>query len=97
MKIIEFLKKHKDKVYHFLGCGIGVFAISRFIHMDYAVFGTLLFGIGIEVGDLKSYGLKELQSKDKTRIRTYLANTIGDLIADVFGILAVALVMGIIR
>ena len=23
MKIIDFLKKHKDKVYHFLGCAIG--------------------------------------------------------------------------
>ena len=22
--MIDFLKKHKDKVFHFLGCGIGV-------------------------------------------------------------------------
>lgn len=64
--------------------------------MDYAVFGTLLFAIGVEVGDLKVYGIKELKSKDKTRIQAYLKNTIGDLIADVFGILMVALIMGII-
>jgi len=86
MKIIDFLKKHKDKIYHFLGCGIGVFIISRFMHMDYAVFGTLMFAIGVEVGDLKVYGIKELKSKDKTRIQAYLKNTIGDLIADSIGI-----------
>ena len=77
---------HKDKILHFLGCAIGVFIISRFLHMDYAVFGTLMFAIGIEVGDLKVYGLKELKSKDKTRIQAYLKNTIGDLIADSIGI-----------
>jgi CDP-diglyceride synthetase len=87
MKIIDFLKKYKDKIYHFLGCGLGAFVISRFMHMDYAVFGTLLFAIGVEVGDLKNYGIKELKSKDKTRIQAYLKNTIGDLIADVVGIL----------
>jgi hypothetical protein len=47
----------------------------------------LLFAIGVEVGDLKNYGIKELKSKDKTRIQAYLKNTIGDLIADVVGIL----------
>ena len=95
MKIIDFLKKHKDKVYHFLGCAIGVFVISRFMHMDYTVFGTLMFAVGIEVGDLKNYGIKELKSKDKTRIQAYLKNTIGDLIADVFGILAALLLWGV--
>ena len=95
-KLATFIKKNKDKVYHFLGCAIGVFVISRFMHMDYAVFGTLLFAIGVEVGDLKVYGLKELKSKDKTRIQAYLKNTIGDLIADVFGILVVALIVGIV-
>ena len=90
------MKIPKDKILHFLGCGIGVFIISRFMHMDYAVFGTLMFAIGVEVGDLKNYGIKELKSKDKTRIQAYLKNMIGDLIADVFGILMVALIMGII-
>jgi CDP-diglyceride synthetase len=90
------IKKHKDKVLHFLGCAIGVFIISRFMHMDYAVFGVLMFAIGVEIGDLKNYGIKELKSKDKTRIQKYLVNTIWDLIADVFGILMVALIMGII-
>jgi len=91
MKIIDLLKTHKDKVLHFLGCGIGVFVISRFMHMDYAVFGTLMFAIGVEIGDLKVYGIKELKSKDKTRIQMYLKNTIGDLIADGIGV-----IMGII-
>ena len=91
MKIIDFLKKYKDKILHFLGCGIGVFIISRFMHMDFAVFGVLMFAIGVEVGDLKVYGIKELKSKDKTRIQAYMKNTIGDLIADGIGI-----IMGII-
>ena len=88
------MKIPKDKILHFLGCGIGVFIISRFMHMDYAVFGTLMFAIGVEIGDLKVYGIKELKSKDKTRIQTYLKNTIGDLIADVFGILMVVFMIG---
>ena len=87
MKIIDFLKKYKDKIYHFLGCGLGAFVISRFMHMDYAVFGVLMLAIGVEIGDLKVYGIKELKSKDKTRIQMYLKNTIGDLIADGIGII----------
>lgn len=86
-KIIGVLKKNEDKILHFLGCSIGVFIISRFMHMDYAVFGVLMFAVGIEVGDLKVYGIKELKSKDKTRIQAYLKNTIGDLVADLAGIL----------
>ncbi|MGI6176774.1 MAG: hypothetical protein ACOYJC_11615 [Christensenellales bacterium] len=96
MKIIDFLKKYKDKILHFLGCGIGVFIISRFMHMDYAVFGTLTFAIGVEIGDLKVYGMKELKSKDKTRIQAYIKNTIGDLIADIFGIFLGALIIALI-
>ena len=92
MKIIDFLKKHKDKILHFLGCAIGVFVISRFMHMDYAVFGVLMFAIGVEIGDLKVYGIKELKSKDKTRIQAYLKNTIGDLIADSIGIALVFMI-----
>ena len=96
MKIIDCLKKYKDKILHFLGCAIGVFVISRFMHMDYAVFGTLMFAVGIEVGDLKNYCIKELKSKDKTRIQAYLKNTIGDLIADGIGIImGVILVLGV--
>ena len=96
MKIIDFLKKYKDKILHFLGCGIGVFIISRFMHMDYAVFGVLMFAIGVEIGDLKNYGIKELKSKDKTRIQAYLKNTVGDLIADGIGIImGVILVLGV--
>ena len=94
--MINLLKTHKDKVLHFLGCGIGVFIISRFLHMDYAVFGTLMFAIGVEIGDLKNYGIKELKSKDKTRIQAYLKNTIGDLIADGIGIIVgIILVLGV--
>jgi hypothetical protein len=81
------MKIPKDKILHFLGCAIGVFVISRFMHMDYAVFGVLMFAIGVEIGDLKVYGIKELKSKDKTRIQMYLKNTIGDLIADGIGII----------
>ena len=36
-KIIEVIKQNKDKILHFLGCAIGVFVISRFLHMDYRV------------------------------------------------------------
>ena len=81
------MKIPKDKILHFLGCAIGVFIISRFMHMDYAVFGTAMFAIGIEVGDLKNYGMKELKSKDKARMQRYLKNTFGDLVADLTGIL----------
>ena len=91
------LLKHKDKILHFLGCGLGVFIISRFMHMDYAVFGALMFAVGIEVGDLKNYGIKELKSKDKTRIKAYLKNTIGDLVADVAGIVAAMLLCGLAK
>jgi hypothetical protein len=56
----------------------------------------LLFAIGVEVGDLKNYGIKELKSKDKTRIQAYLKNTIGDLIADIFGIFLGALIIALI-
>ena len=95
-KLATFIKKNKDKVYHFLGCGIGVFIISRFMHMDYAVFGTLMFAIGVEIGDLKNYGIKELKSKDKTRIQAYLKNTVSDLIADGIGIImGIILVLGV--
>ena len=95
-KLATFIKKNKDKVLHFLGCGIGVFIISRFMHMDYAVFGTLMFAIGVEIGDLKNYGIKELKSKDKTRIQAYLKNTVSDLIADGIGIImGIILVLGV--
>lgn len=90
------MKIQKDKILHFLGCAIGVFIISRFMHMDYAVFGVLMFAIGVEIGDLKNYGIKELKSKDKTRIQAYVVNTIGDLMADIFGILVMALIMGVL-
>lgn len=86
MKIIEFLKKHKDKVYHFLGCGIGAI-----ISVPFALGGAVY----IEIKDFFTYGLTELKSKDKTRIRSYLKNTIGDLIADAWGILVVALILSI--
>jgi len=95
-KLATFIKKNKDKVLHFLGCGIGVFIISRFMHMDYAVFGTLLFAIGVEVGDLKNYGIKELKSKDKEKIKAYVVNTVSDLIADIFGIFLGALIIALI-
>jgi len=95
MKIIDFLKKYKDKILHFLGCGIGVFIISRFMHMDYAVFGTLTFAIGVEIGDLKNYGWAIIKSKDKEKIKAYVVNTVSDLIADVFGILIVALIVSL--
>ena len=90
------MKIPKDKILHFLGCGIGVFIISRFMHMDYAVFGTLLFAIGVEVGDLKNYGWAIIKSKDKEKIKAYVVNTVSDLIADIFGIFLGALIIALI-
>ena len=96
MKTIDFLKRHKDKIYHFLGCAIGVFIIIRFMHMDYTVFGTLMFAIGIEVGDLKNYGWAIIKSKDKEKIKAYVVNTVSDLIADGIGIImGIILVLGV--
>ena len=92
----SLLKTHKDKVLHFLGCGIGVFIISRFMHMDYAVFGTLTFAIGVEIGDLKNYGWAIIKSKDKEKIKAYVVNTVSDLIADIFGIFLGALIIALI-
>ena len=88
------IKRHKDKILHFVGCGIGVFLISRFMHMDYAVFGTLMFAIGVEVGDLKNYGWAIIKSKDKEKIKAYVVNTVSDLIVGIFGILVTALMIG---
>ena len=90
------MKIPKDKILHFVGCGLGVFIISRFIHMDYAVFGTLMFAIGVEVGDLKNYGWAIIKSKDKEKIKAYVVNTVSDLIADGIGIImGVILVLGV--
>jgi hypothetical protein len=90
------MKIPKDKILHFLGCGIGVFIISRFVHMDYAVFGTLMLAIGVEVGDLKNYGWAIIKSKDKEKIKAYVVNTVSDLIADIFGIFLGALIIALI-
>lgn len=86
-KLATFIKKNKDKVYHFLGCGLGAL-----ISVPFALGGAVY----IEVKDFFTYGLKELKSKDKTRIQTYLKNAIGDLIADVFGIFLGALIIALI-
>ena len=95
-KLATFIKKNKDKVYHFLGCAIGVFIISRLMHMDYAVFGTLMFAIGVEIGDLKNYGWAIIKSKDKEKIKAYVVNTVSDLIADGIGIImGIILVLGV--
>lgn len=77
-KIIGVIKKNEDKILHFLGCGLGAF-----ISVPFALGGAVY----IEVKDFFTYGLKELKSKDKTRIQVYLKNTIGDLVADLAGIL----------
>jgi len=90
------MKIPKDKILHFVGCAIGVFVISRFMHMDYAVFGTLLFAIGVEIGDLKNYGWAIIKSKDKEKIKAYVVNTVSDLIADIFGIFLGALIIALI-
>ena len=84
------------KLIHFLGCGIGVFIISRLMHMDYAVFGTLMFAIGVEIGDLKNYGWAIIKSKDKEKIKAYVVNTVSDLIVGVFGILVMALMINLL-
>jgi hypothetical protein len=96
MKIIDFLKKYKDKILHFLGCGLGAFVISRFMHMNYAVFGTLMLAIGVEIGDLKNYGWAIIKSKDKEKIKAYVVNTVSDLIAGIFGIFLGALIIALI-
>lgn len=94
--MINLLKTHKDKVLHFLGCAIGVFIISRFMHMGYAVFGTAMFAIGVEIGDLKNYGWEIIKSKDKEKIKAYVVNTVSDLIADGIGIImGIILVLGV--
>ena len=85
------MKIPKDKILHFVGCAIGAFVISRFMLMDYAVFGVLMFAIGVEIGDLKNYGWAIIKSKDKEKIKAYVVNTVSDLIADGIGI-----IMGII-
>jgi len=89
------MKIPKDKILHFVGCAIGVFIISRFMHMDYAVFGTLMFAIGVEIGDLKNYGWAIIKSKDKEKIKAYVVNTVSDLIVGIFGILAALLLWGV--
>ena len=89
------MKIPKDKILHFVGCAIGVFVISRFLHMDYAVFGTLMFAIGVEIGDLKNYGWAIIKSKDKEKIKAYIVNTVSDLIVGVFGILTALLLWGV--
>ena len=72
------MKIPKDKLLHFAGCLIGALVSIPF------VLGGALY---VEAKDFYTYGLTELKSKDSTRIRSYIKNTIGDLIADVIGIL----------
>ena len=89
------MKIPKDKILHFLGCAIGVFIIS--LCMDYAVFGVLMFAIGVEIGDLKNYGWAIIKSKDKEKIKAYVVNTVSDLIVGIFGILVTALMMEVLN
>ena len=64
--------------------------------MDYTVFGTLMFAIGVEIGDLKNYGWAIIKSKDKEKIKAYVVNTVSDLIVGVFGILVMALMINLL-
>ena len=77
------MKIQKDKILHFVGCGLGAL-----ISVPFALGGAVY----IEVKDFFTYGLKELKSKDKVRIQGYLKNTITDLMADIFGIFLGALI-----
>lgn len=88
--------KYKDKILHFIGGAVGVLVLHWFVIMDLAVFGTLLFIIGVEVGDFKNYGWSIIKSKDKVKIKEYIVNTVADLIFGVFGILIMALLIGVL-
>lgn len=87
------MKKYLDKILHFVGCLLGVLVLHWFVPMGYAVFGTLLLALGIEVGDFKNYGWAIIKSKDKEKIKAYIVNTVSDLIVGVFGILVMALIL----
>jgi len=85
------MKIPKDKLLHFIGCivGMGVLAWAK-ISLNTVTYIMLGVAIGVEIGDLKNYGWKQL--KEKATRAQYIANSLLDLFADVWGI-AVAVVL----
>ncbi len=79
-----------DKLLHFAGCIMGMLVLSPNLPLDTTTYIMLGVALGVELGDLKNYGCKQL--KDKATRAPYLVNTILDLFADVWGI-AVAVVL----
>lgn len=79
---------HIDKVLHFLGSGL--------LSLIFTPIPTFFIGLGIEVGDFKNHGWGIIKSKDKKKIKEYVANTVMDLMADILGILIFALIIGVL-
>lgn len=85
------MKIPKDKLLHFIGCIVGMFVLTWLkLPLDTATYIMLGVALGVELGDLKNYGWKQL--KNKSTRAPYIANTLLDLFADVWGI-AVAVVL----
>ena len=79
------MKIPKDKILHFVGCGL--------LSLFFTPIPTFFIGLGIEIGDFKNNAWAIIKSKDKVKIKAYIANTVMDLMADVFGIFFGALII----
>jgi hypothetical protein len=85
------MKSPKDNLLHFIGCIVGIFILTWIkLPLDTTTYIMLGVALGVEIGDMKNYGWKQLKNK-ATRAQ-YIANTLLDLFADVWGI-AVAVVL----
>ena len=88
------MKIPKDKWLHFIGCIVGMFVLTWLkLPLDTATYIMLGVALGIELGDLKNYGWKQL--KDKSTRGQYIANTVLDLFADVLGVGGAILLLGV--
>ena len=76
------MKIPKDKKYHFIGCSILFIPFGLFLPLWLSAVIVFSIGIGIELGDFKHYGFSVIKSKDKVKIKEFLKNTFGDLVAD---------------
>ena len=82
-----------DKLLHFAGCIMGMLVLSPNLPLDTTTYIMLGVSLGIELGDMKNYGLKQL--KDKSTRGQYIANTVLDLFADVLGVGGAILLLGV--
>ena len=90
---MEKLLKHKDKILHFVGSLLLTLPFGWFLPSWLAFVIVFSIGIGIELGDFKHYGWNTIKTKDKKKIKDYLNNTFGDLLADGLGILFMLLIL----